>query len=307
MRRAVAAGMALVALLAACERGRADPVPTPSSGEGAGTHELTVTVDGRDRHYRAYTPAGGTAGRPVVILLHGGGGNGELFQRVTHLDRVADSGGFVAVYPDGSGRLGDKLLTWNAGTCCAYARERNVDDVGFVRAIVDDVTARFGTGDVFVTGFSNGAMMAYRLGCELADRIAGIAVVSGAMNVDTCTPARRLPVLVIHGTADTAVPYDGGPSGSEFPTAGTWTNRSVRYAVDFWTKHNGCAPAPEETRDGGITTQTYSCAEPVTVYTIDGGGHGWPGGEKARPNAVEEAPPRPDASAVLWEFFDSTR
>lgn len=299
MRRAVAAGLALVAVLTACGRGRADPDPAPSSG----THELTVTVDGRDRHYRAYTPAGGTTGRPVVVFLHGGGGTGELFERVSHMDTVADEGGFVVVYPDGSGRLGDRLLTWNAGDCCAYAKERNVDDVGFVRALIDDVTARFGTGPVFVTGFSNGAMMTYRLGCELADRIAGIAVVSGAMNLDTCTPSRRLPVLIIHGTADTAVPYDGGPSSSEFPTAGTWTNRSVRYAVDFWTNHNGCRPAPTESRDGEILTETWTCAEPVTVHTIDGGGHGWPGGEKARPGAVEEAPPRPDASAVIWEFF----
>jgi polyhydroxybutyrate depolymerase len=300
MRRAVAAGLVLVVVLTACGRGRADPAPTPTA---AATHELTVTVDGRERNYRVYTPAGATTGRPVVVFLHGGGGTGELFQRVSSMDRVADKGGFVVVYPDGTGRLGDKLLTWNAGDCCAYAKEQNVDDVGFVRVLIDDVTARFGTGRVFVTGFSNGAMMTYRLGCELADRIAGIAVVSGAMNLDTCTPSRRLPVLIIHGTADTAVPYDGGPSSSEFPTAGTWTNRSVRYAVDFWTKHNGCGPVPAEARDGEVTEQTYTCAEPVTVYTVDGGGHGWPGGKKARPNAVEEAPPRPDASAVIWAFF----
>ena len=109
----------------------------------------------------------------------------------------------------------------------------------------------------------------------------------------------------MHGTADTAVPYDGGPSSSAFPTAGTWTNRPVRYAVDFWTRHNACGPVPEKTTDDEVTREAYACDEPVTVYTIEGGGHGWPGGQKARPNAVEPAPPRPDASRVVWDFFRS--
>jgi polyhydroxybutyrate depolymerase len=308
MHRGVVAGLAAVLLLGvtACGREprRGDPDPRPS--EGALTAEYSLTVDGRERHYRVHSP-GGATGKPVVIFLHGGGGTGELFARVSKMDTVADEGGFVVVYPDGNGRLGDKLLTWNAGDCCAYAKDQNIDDVAFVESLIDDVTQRFKTGDVFVTGFSNGAMMTYRLGCELADRIAAIAVVSGAMNLDTCAPSRQLPVLIMHGTADTAVPYDGGPSSAEFPTAGTWTNRSVQYAVDFWTKHNACRATPENTdaeeTDGEVTRKSYQCAEPVTLYTIDGGGHGWPGGVKARPNAVEPTPPRPDASRVIWEFF----
>lgn len=271
----------------------------------AGTTEHVLTVDGRERHYRAYTPAGGSGRRPVVVFLHGGGGTGELFARVSKMNSVADEGGFVVVYPDGSGRLGDRLLTWNAGHCCAYAKDQNIDDVAFVGALIDDVTKRLGTGDVFVTGFSNGAMMTYRLGCELADRIRAVAVVSGAMNLDSCAPARTLPVLIMHGTADTAVPYDGGPSSSEFPTAGTWTNRSVRYAVDFWTEHNGCTGTPTTSRDGAVERHTYACEKDVVLYAIDGGGHGWPGGGKARPNAVEPAPPRPDASRVVWKFFQA--
>jgi polyhydroxybutyrate depolymerase len=306
MRGGVALGLVglLVLAVGGCGRERA-PDPTPSGSAGAKVAEYTVTVDGRERHYRAYTPAGGTEGRPVVVFLHGGGGTGELFERVSHMDRVADEGGFVVVYPDGSGRLGDKLLTWNAGDCCAYAKDKNIDDVAFVGALIDDVTARLGTGAVFVTGFSNGAMMTYRVGCELADRIAAIAVVSGAMNLDTCRPARKLPVLIMHGTADTAVPYAGGPSSAEFPTAGTWTNRSVQYAVGFWTTHNACAGPPVETKDREVTRTAYPCEKDMILYTIDGGGHGWPGGAKARPNAVEPTPPRPDASRVVWDFFKS--
>ena len=114
MRRGVALALAAALVLAIGACGR-DGTRTLTPANGAGTAEFSLTVDGRERHYRAYTPAGGTAGRPVVVFLHGGGGTGALFQRVSHLDRVADEGGFVVVYPDGSGRLGDKLLRWNAG------------------------------------------------------------------------------------------------------------------------------------------------------------------------------------------------
>lgn len=296
MRIAVLVLLAAVAAVSACSPKRGDVQP-------AGTTEHSVTVDGRERHYRAHTPPGGGAGRPVVVFLHGGGGNGELFERVSHMDAVADEGRFVVVYPDGNGRLGDKLLTWNAGSCCGYARDRDIDDVAFIGALIDDVTARLKTTDVFVTGFSNGAMMTYRVGCELAGRVAAIAVVSGAMNLDACTPARPLPVLIMHGTADTAVPYEGGPSNEAIPTAGSWTNRSVPYAVDFWTRHNACETPAARTDDGPVHRDTYDCAAEVSVYTIDGGGHGWPGGEKARANAVEPTPPKPDASRVVWEFF----
>jgi polyhydroxybutyrate depolymerase len=103
-------------------------------------------------------------------LLYGGGGTGELFERVTHMDTVADRSGFVVVYPDGRGRLGDRLLTWNAGACCAYAKDQNIDDVAFVSALVVDVRARLKTTKVFVTGFSNGA-------CTYARRRVDLAVV----------------------------------------------------------------------------------------------------------------------------------
>src|SRR5690348_3683784 len=129
MRRGLVVGLVAVLTLAAgaCtdrkDTHKKEPVPA------AGTTEHSLTVDGRERHYRAYTPSGGGAHKPVVVFLHGGGGTGALFERVTHMDAVADEGGFVVVYPDGSGRLGDKLLTWNAGDCCAFAKDKNIDDV----------------------------------------------------------------------------------------------------------------------------------------------------------------------------------
>jgi len=286
--------------------GDATALPAGSGGPAAGTSEHTLTVDGRARTYRVHVPASvaGRTGLPVVIGLHGGGGNGAQFEQQSHLSTAADSAGFVAVYPDGTGRT--ELLTWNAGNCCAYARDNHVDDVKFVATMVDALVAQFHTDPkrVYVTGFSNGAMLSYRLGCELADRIAGIAPVSGALNVD-CQPSRPLPVLILHGTADQAVPYTGGPPTKDMPAAGTWDNRPVSYAVSFWTGQDQCPATPTQSRDGSVVRVTYApCTQglEVTVYTIEGGGHAWPGGTKGREQADDPAP-RPDASAVILEFF----
>ena len=321
------AGVAIALVLGstACSDLRRDTDPTeePSTGPSgevtagpsgeaiSGTHEYALTVEGQRRTYRMHVPASvaGEAGLPVVVFLHGGGGNAELFEQVTDMNTVADDAGFVVVYPNGTGRADDKLLTWNAGSCCAYARDEGVDDVKFMSSLLDTLTARFHTDParVFVTGFSNGAMMAYRLGCELSDQITAIAPVSGAMQMESCRPERQLPVLILHGTADAAVPYEGGASTrGTFPGAGTWVNQSVPYALDFWTQHNECPSTPSTSRDGAVLRASYSpCARgtEVTLYTIEGGEHGWPGGEKARERSDDEAPPEPDASAVVLDFF----
>jgi polyhydroxybutyrate depolymerase len=173
--------------------------------------------------------------------------------------------------------------------------------------MLDALVAKYHTDParVYVTGLSNGAMMSYRLACELADRVTAIAPVAGALNVDDCRPSRPLPVLAIHGTADEAVPYNGGPPTMRIPGAGTWQNQSVSYAVSFWIDQDGCPATPAESRDGAVVRTSYGpCADglEVTLYTIEGGGHAWPGGVKGR-DAADEPPPTPDASSVIWDFF----
>ena len=301
-----------------CHLGRSDAGSSTGAGAGAHTTEESLTVDGQRRTFRVHTPpdsapehTGSTtaAGLPVVIGLHGGGGNGEQFERQSGLSAVADRSGFIAVYPNGTGRT--QLLTWNAGACCGYARDHEVNDVRFIASMLDRLVGKYHTDPqrVYVTGLSNGAMMAYRLGCELADRIAAIAPVAGALNVDGCRPSRPLAVLAVHGTADQLVPYRGGPPARSVPGSDTWQNRSVAESVGFWVDQDRCPTAPTESRDGAVVRASHApCAGglEVVLYSIDGGGHAWPGGVKAR-QAADEPPPKPDASTLMLEFFTRYR
>ena len=165
------------------------------------------------RTYLVHLPASYSKDKawPVVLVFHGGGGNGEQMAGMTGFSRKADREGFIAVYPNGSGRWQNRFLTWNAGNCCAYAYENGIDDVGFIRALIGKLKKDYAVDErrVFATGISNGGMMSYRLACGLSDLIAAIGPVAGAQNID-CEPKRPVSVVILHGTADLYVRYKGG-------------------------------------------------------------------------------------------------
>ncbi|OHV47897.1 polyhydroxybutyrate depolymerase [Pseudofrankia sp. BMG5.36] len=270
-----------------------------------------MTAGGVKRSYEIHVPPGtGTAPRPLVVELHGGGGNNGAIERQTGFFDLADQKGFLVASPNGTGRLEDRMLTWNAGWCCGQAAQNGVDDVGFIAAMLDDIAAHYplDTRRVYVTGFSNGAMMTYRLGCALADRLAAIAPVSGALDYDGCTPSRPVPLLAIHGTADQNVPYNGGTGAVQeerFPSERGRVDRSVADSVAFWVRRDGCPATPVAQHDGAVTRTTYMpCADgtEVVLDTVDGGGHAWPGGRKGRPRADAPAADL-DATAAIWDFF----
>jgi polyhydroxybutyrate depolymerase len=225
---------------------------------------------------------------------------------------LADKEDFIVVYPDGSGRLEDKLLTWNSGNCCGYALDHKIDDVGFIRALIETLQRDYpiNAQRIYATGMSNGGMMSYRIGCELSDKIAAIAPVAGALNVE-CRPTQPVSVIAFHGTDDQHVLYDGGkPKIQADPHPRE--DKSVAYAMNFWAQHNRCAMTPARDERGtpalsganGIIHDTYAnCANGIAVelYTIKGSGHAWPGGKSYLSG---DTPTREiSASELMWEFF----
>src|ERR1700694_1857893 len=176
-----------------------------------GDHTIALRHGGLQRSYIVHVPAPTGKPPPAVINMHGGGGNAAGQQKYTQMDRLADREHFVVIYPNGAGR-GTRFLTWNAGACCAYSTAHQIDDVGFIRAVVEDVARRtpLDRSRVYATGLSNGSMMAYRLAAEASDRIAAVAGVAGAMSLTRFAPKLPVPVMHIHSTQDHIARYDGG-------------------------------------------------------------------------------------------------
>ncbi len=249
--------------------------------------------------------------RPAVFVLHGGLGSGEQAEEFSGFDALADRDGFVVIYPDGLRRQ------WNDGREGGPARP-SVDDVGFLAALAARAVADHGADPhrLYVVGISNGGMMALRLACERSRLFAGFAAVIANLprSLRTgCRPEVPVPVLVMAGTADPLVPFEGGGVGF---LGGRGQVISARDTVGLFVDRNGCRPLPETTllpdprRDDGSRVRRLwhrPCrgGSEVLFYVVEGGGHTWPGrpirGLPARlvgPTNLDI-----DATALIWEFF----
>lgn len=283
-----------------------------SKGLGPGDHARTLTVDGRSRSYLVHVPPQYLPDRPVPVVLafHGGGSNADQMVRFCGLNEKADQEGFVVVYPNGTGRT-DRILTWNGGNCCGYAMLNAVDDVGFVRALLDDLgkVLHVDHKRVFATGMSNGAIMAYRLASELSDRIAAIAPVAGPMGTARCNPKRPVPVIHFHGTDDQYAPFQGGKGAKSVSQTRFY---SVEHSIRAWVRANGCPETPvvvelpDKADDAmRVRRKTYGPGKEgaeVVLIEIENGGHTWPGRE---PLLARLGKSTKDISAndLMWEFF----
>lgn len=264
-----------------------------------------IDAGGRARKYLLHVPSKSPESKSaLVIALHGDAGSGAQMRAISGMNDVADSRGFYVVYPTGSGWANLPPYSWNAGTCCGYAQNAQVDDVGFILKLIDDIGQRYpiDPARVYAAGISNGGMMAHRLACEASGRIAAVAVVSGTLGVSSCTPAHPRAIVMFHGTQDNYIPYAGGHGSMEINGR---ADPSVETVVSFWARVNRCEAMPRNERQGRILKTAYSaCADSASVvlYTLEGEGHAWPGGKKGW--ALGQAPSQLlSASRMMWEFF----
>jgi polyhydroxybutyrate depolymerase len=308
--------------LAAFAHGQAlTKTETPTPGD----HPLTLKAGGLERHYIVHVPRGddGKKPLPVVIMFHGGGGTSQGAMRETGWTQKADAEGFLAVFPDATppdptkpGRFGSNGQIWNDGSGRFHAGEKQIPDIAFVNAMLDDLAKRF-TVDrkrVYATGFSNGASMAFRVGAELSERIAAIAPVSGALWIKDLKPARPVSLFYITGDADPLNPLAGGVP--KFATGGASKDMlsqkkpPAREHVAAWARAIGCEAEPETlTSTPGVTTLIYHKGRggsEVRFATIKGHGHIWPGGENLLPESwVGKASDKFHATDAIWDFFQN--
>lgn len=288
-----------------------------AAGEPAG---YKMKHGGYDRVYRVYAPENLAAGKkyPLILLLHGGGGTGRGMPRLTKggFERLADAHGAILAYPDAY----DK--NWNdyRADPGRTSQRENIDDVAFLSAMADEILKKYPAdpGRVYAAGISNGAMMSYTLACRAAHRFAAVAPVAGAMpenQAASCKPSRPVPLLIISGTMDKLVHWEGGYVTGPFGRKKLGRTVSVERSRDIWLENNGCAGEKKavtkidaDPKDGtAVTRESYSaCAggSAVEFIRIDGGGHTWPGGLQYRSKAVIGKTSRElDANTEIWDFF----
>jgi len=290
------------------------------AGQGAviGQSSGSIAFGGLERTYRIHIPPSYDKSKPMplLIVLHGGGGTGKRMEKLTQggFNKLSDKEGFLVVYPDGIEK------NWNDGreNVKYRAHREKIDDVGFISALIDHLSKQYNLDikRVYVTGISNGAMMSFRLGCELSEKIAAIAPVAGSMpeNLPSrCSPSRPIPVLVISNTDDRLVSWEGGDIRFGRKTFGRAL--SVPETVKYWVNHNQCSSSPSismepdrDPKDGTrVRIESYDqCKEgtEVILCAIEGGGHTWPGGDQYLPKIIVGKTSRDiDANEVIWDFL----
>ncbi len=266
--------------------------------------ERTVLVAGVQRTYVAYLPPRVTSGSPIVFAFHGGFGRSRSISESSALHKLKRAAKYVIVYPTGYRR------SWNVGSCCGYSKRHGIDDVAFFDAMLEDLKsiATIDVSRIYVTGFSNGAMMSYHLACNRADTIAAIAPVAGALQgvFESCQPARAVPILHIHGMDDQWAPFFGGIGKRK--QAGE--QQAIPELIDFWRNRYGCTGEEEYSFAEGARCVRSTCGDSratVTLCTINGLGHQWPGNDPQgfTLKALGNSRPSVAGSDEILKFFDS--
>jgi len=264
-----------------------------------------IVSSGVQRTFVYNVPFNSRANLPLVIAFHGAKGDGEHMAGLSQFDPLSERENFIVVYPDGINK------EWNDGRLLGDAKAK---DVQFTLDLIRyfETNFRINTNKVYAVGMSNGALFSYRLACEIPNKIAGIGVVAGSMNLNLashCSPSKPVPVIAFNGTEDTFIPYKGGnivaKRGRVIP---------VEQAIGFWAKVNHCllppikqkvaVPTPKD-RTGIISTIYRGGSHRVVLYTIINGGHTWPGGTPYLPERIVGATTKHiNASKLIWEFFE---
>ncbi len=268
----------------------------PFIGLAQQTFNQSIFHDNLKRDYIIHIPSSYDNETPVPLVLcfHGYGGSASGIS-YTNFNYVSDTANFIVVYPQGT--LFKGKSHWNVG---GWTLGSNIDDVNFISSLLDSLSESYNINQsrIYSTGMSNGGYMSFLLACQLSERIAAIASVTGSMTPQTynlCNPQRPIPVLQIHGTKDRRVPYKGNPK---------WT-LSINKVLEYWINHNNCDTSPSEMSFPDINISDRSHVSRLTwlngdnsVVTdhiiVHGGGHDWFG---AWGNMDIHS------SAEIWRFF----
>jgi polyhydroxybutyrate depolymerase len=272
-----------------------------------------------ERHYAVHVPPHHHGPLPLVLMLHGAGGNARNAMRQAGLARHADERGFLAVSADGTAsRPGSppqfiaNPQVWNDGSGRGHAHARGVDDVDFLARVIDEVTSNHNVDAtrVYAMGFSNGGSMTFRLAAELPDRMAAIAAVAGHPFSRPAKGARSVPAVCVGGTVDPLTPLTGGDV--RLPWGGSLSQPPYIESIGWWAHAGGCDTEPvRRPVSAGVerlgwcgSSSGHDRANEIVLYLVKGAGHVWPGGTSFMPEVLVGTDPGTfDATAHVLEFL----
>lgn len=308
--------------------------PAPASSElptgpfTPGDFVYKIKVNNTDRYFKIHIPettaptksettavtksdAPPTTPKALWIALHGGGGNMNIQSDDQYYKLISksDKEGFIAVFPNGTSRFNSgELATWNAGKCCGYARDSKADDVGFIKTLITEIKkhALIDPKRIIISGMSNGAMMGYRLACEIPELFTHLAAVAGTDNTTVCEPSKKVSILHIHAKDDAHVQFHGGAGKDAVDKELITDFTSVPDTLAKWKKINHC---PDTTKSiikdkDHQCDLTPECADhtQIQLCTSETGGHSWPGGKKPRNRGP--TPANFSANDLIWNFVN---
>lgn len=303
--------IAILSLLFSCQ----STVPSRAKGQ---LIEKKLTWQGMERNYLVYLPPGfqDKGAMPVLFNIHGGGGTARGCIGLTfgRFNELADEHGFMVVYPNAIQK------NWADGRKEHLKPiHKDVDDVGFISEIVSELKANYSIDNnrIYTSGMSNGGFMSSRLLCDRADIFRGGAVLTATISSDyikSCNPSRPVAVIVMNGTDDKLIPYDGGQVRVLGQNRGSVVSTDAY--IEFWQKKNGCTSQnpvkhfPNTNKEDGTTVSLFSygnCSPggALALYRIEGGGHTWPGGKQyLGEKLIGKTSRELNACEVIWDFFD---
>jgi polyhydroxybutyrate depolymerase len=297
--------------------------PAPNTGRDlnskitkTGNYSFSFEINSMTRMYSVHVPTNynPNISTPLIFAFHGGGGDMDYMANDKYYGLISksDKEGFLVVFPNGYSKFNSgKFATWNAGSCCGDARDKKIDDIDFVKKMIEHITVQLNIDSkkIFAIGMSNGGMFSHRLACEMSDVFKSIASVAGTIASEDCKPKRPISILHIHAKNDDHVLFNGGigQAFSEERKAKITEFTSVPLTIDGWVKRNNCNPKSEKILNvEGAYCDLYShCLDntKIKLCVTETGGHSWPGGVKPRGN--EPASKAIIANDVIWDFFNS--
>lgn len=299
--------------------GEGAPAASAQAAVASDKERIRVSSGGVERSSLLFTPPSYDSARPtpLVLVFHGGHGSGDRISEQTGFEALAAREGFLVAYPDaiGSGH-------WNDGRSSTAGA---ADDIAFVRRLIDTIAGirNLDTSRIYATGHSNGGFFVQRLACELSDRLAAVASVNATMGkalASRCNPSAPISVMMINGTADRLVPWEGGEvqKGRFMGKGGAIV--AVEETLDFWVRREGCRPTkqkqtlPDRDPNDGTRVERWEfdgcrAGNEVVLIRVVGGGHAWPGSRSSNRPALSRLVGTTsfdiDANQLIWSFFES--